>query len=104
MRSSSKNPFSYSFTNTASAASLASDFDGKLDAGEEDETTSVSIAGRIMARRVFGKLAFFSLQDESGLIQLQFEKKKLNAVDPDAFKVKAGATRQQKLDVMLSLS
>jgi len=86
MRSSSKNPFSYSFTNTASAASLASDFDGKLDAGEEDETTSVSIAGRIMARRVFGKLAFFSLQDESGLIQLQFEKKKLNAVDPDAFK------------------
>lgn len=37
----------------------------------------VSIAGRIMIRRVFGKLAFFTLQDETGLIQLYIEKGRL---------------------------
>ena len=36
-----------------------------------------------MARRVFGKLAFFTLQDESGTIQLHLEKGRLG----DSFKV-----------------
>lgn len=36
-----------------------------------------------MTRRVFGKLAFFTLQDESGIIQLQFDKNRLG----DNFKV-----------------
>lgn len=33
-----------------------------LEPGQEDEAADVSVAGRIMARRVFGKLAFFTLQ------------------------------------------
>lgn len=77
IRSSNSNPFSYTFDVSSSAASLASAFEGKLEPGEEDESFKVSIAGRVMARRVFGKLAFFSLQDESGQIQLQFDKKKV---------------------------
>lgn len=48
-----------------------------LKDGEEDASVNVSIAGRIMARRVFGKLAFFSLQDDSGTIQIYAEKGRL---------------------------
>ena len=43
----------------------------------------MAVAGRIMAKRVFGKLAFFTLQDESGTIQLHLEKNRLG----DTFKV-----------------
>ncbi|GMH55141.1 hypothetical protein TrLO_g5816 [Triparma laevis f. longispina] len=80
-------PFDYSFDSNVSAEDLHSKFEGKLDSGEDDpEEFNVSIAGRIMVRRVFGKLAFFSLQDETGQIQLQFDKKLLNEADADAFK------------------
>ena len=37
----------------------------------------MSVAGRIMARRVFGKLAFFTLQDDTGIIQLYIDKGRL---------------------------
>jgi WHEP-TRS domain/OB-fold nucleic acid binding domain len=77
MREAQVEPFEYSFDVTKSAAQLTLDYDGKLEPGEEDENSDVAVAGRIMIRRVFGKLAFFSLQDESGTIQLQFDKKRL---------------------------
>jgi len=48
-----------------------------LEAGAEDEEADVSVAGRIMARRVFGKLAFFTLQDDTGVIQLYLDKGRL---------------------------
>ena len=40
-----------------------------LPKGEERDV-SVSVAGRLMTRRVMGKLAFFTLADETGSIQL----------------------------------
>lgn len=42
--------------------------------GEEtnNENDHVSIAGRIIARRAFGKLAFLTLRDDSGTIQVFF--------------------------------
>ena len=58
-----------------------------LPNGEEREV-SVSVAGRVMTRRVMGKLAFFTLVDESGPIQLYLEKATLAASmpdDPEAF-------------------
>jgi len=42
----------------------------------EWRSLEVAIAGRILVRRVFGKLAFFSLQDETGTIQLYLDKKR----------------------------
>lgn len=45
------------------------------DLGNGEEANSenhVSIAGRIVARRAFGKLAFLTLRDESGTIQVFF--------------------------------
>ena len=48
----------------------------------DERDVSVAVAGRVMTRRVMGKLAFFTLADESGPIQLFLEKAALG----DAFK------------------
>ena len=49
-----------------------------LPKGEERDL-SVAIAGRVMTRRVMGKLAFFTLADQSGPIQLFIDKATLAA-------------------------
>jgi len=66
------NPYAYQWEVTHHAAQLQEKY-ADLSNGEtvEDE---VSLAGRILNRRVFGKLAFFTLQDESGTIQLYLDK------------------------------
>jgi lysyl-tRNA synthetase class 2 len=81
------NPYAYRWDVTHHAADLQAKY-ADLPNGEEVEI-EVSIAGRIMARRVFGKLAFFTLQDETGAIQLYLDKKTVQAgmaeVDAEAF-------------------
>jgi len=81
------NPYAYRWESTHHAAQLQEKF-AQLPSGEEVEL-EVAIAGRILARRVFGKLAFFSLQDETGTIQLYLDKKRIQEgmadIDPDAF-------------------
>ncbi|MFZ9229441.1 MAG: lysine--tRNA ligase, partial [Prochlorococcaceae cyanobacterium] len=47
-------------------------------ANGQERQTQVAIAGRVMTRRVMGKLAFFTLVDESGPIQLYLEKATLD--------------------------
>ena len=81
------NPYAYQWESSHHAAQLQEKY-ADLPSGEEIEV-EVAIAGRIMARRVFGKLAFFTLQDETGSIQLYLEKKRIDeemADVPDAFK------------------
>jgi lysyl-tRNA synthetase class 2 len=85
MREAGVEPYEYTFQITQTASQLASAYENKLEPGEEDEASDVSIAGRIMARRVFGKLAFYTIQDESGTIQLQLDKTRLEG---DSFKVR----------------
>ena len=70
------NPYSYKWESSHHAIELQEKY-VDLTAGEEVED-QVAIAGRIVARRVFGKLAFFELQDETGKIQLYLEKKRIN--------------------------
>ncbi len=70
-------PYAYRWDITHSVAALQEKF-AELEAGAEEDF-AVSVAGRIMARRVFGKLAFFTLQDETGTIQLYLEKKTIQA-------------------------
>lgn len=81
------NPYAYHWETTHHAAQLQEKF-ADLQAGEEVDL-EVAIAGRIVARRVFGKLAFFSLQDETGTIQLYLDKNRIEKVMadqlPDAF-------------------
>ncbi|HVT76077.1 MAG TPA: lysine--tRNA ligase [Acidimicrobiales bacterium] len=58
----------YRFEVNASAAGLQDDY-GALPAGEETGVT-VSVAGRLMLRREMGKLAFGTLDDATGRVQL----------------------------------
>lgn len=80
-------PYAYRWEVTHSADDLQTTY-ADLPAGESVDV-EVAIAGRIMARRVFGKLAFFTLQDETGTIQLYLDKKTIQATmgeaNPDAF-------------------
>jgi lysyl-tRNA synthetase, class II len=81
------NPYAYRWQLTHHAADLQTKY-ADLPNGEE-VPVDVAIAGRIMNRRVFGKLAFFTLQDETGTIQLYLEKQKIQDGmvdrDPSAF-------------------
>ncbi|NJR65253.1 MAG: lysine--tRNA ligase [Leptolyngbyaceae cyanobacterium CRU_2_3] len=81
------NPYAYYWKVTHNAAELQAKYID-LPNGEEAEV-EVAIAGRILTRRVFGKLAFFTLQDETGTIQLYLDKKKIEAgmaeIDAAAF-------------------
>jgi lysyl-tRNA synthetase class 2 len=80
------NPYAYHWESTHQAAELQKKFADLPN--EEEVDVEVAIAGRIMARRVSGKLAFFDLQDETGKIQLYLDKQNITAqmADvPDAF-------------------
>jgi lysyl-tRNA synthetase class 2 len=57
------NPYPYSFNKTISCNNAKE----AVIAGSKE---TFSTSGRVMAKRVFGKLAFFDLQDESGKIQV----------------------------------
>jgi lysyl-tRNA synthetase class 2 len=50
----------------------------------EERDVAVAVAGRVMTRRVMGKLAFFTLADETGPIQLFLDKATLDAASPDS--------------------
>lgn len=81
------NPYAYQWPVTHRAAQLQQDY-ASLPNGEIADVI-VAIAGRITTRRVFGKLAFFTLLDETGTIQLYLDKQQIQAsmgeTDPDAF-------------------
>jgi lysyl-tRNA synthetase, class II len=80
------NPYAYNWLSTHQAAALQLEYADLADGAEVD--LPVSIAGRILARRVMGKLAFFSIQDETGTIQLYLNKQQIEAGManiPDAF-------------------
>ncbi len=87
MRAAGHNPYAYRWESTHTAQALQDQF-RDLPNGEEKEV-EVAIAGRILTRRVFGKLAFFTLQDETTTIQLYLEKKRIQSVmgeaNPEAF-------------------
>jgi lysyl-tRNA synthetase class 2 len=69
-------PFAYKYEPTDTAAGVVEKWNS-LEPGEEDEAADVSIAGRVMTRRVFGKLAFFTLRDQTGDVQLYIDKSRI---------------------------
>jgi lysyl-tRNA synthetase class 2 len=66
------NPYEYTWDVTDSCTKLQ-EVHKDLGSGEVAEGSSTSIAGRVMAKRVFGKLAFYTLSDSAGEIQLYLE-------------------------------
>jgi lysyl-tRNA synthetase, class II len=82
LKQAGQNPYAYRWEITHHTADLQSKY-AELPSGEEVQV-EVAIAGRILARRVFGKLAFFNLQDETGTIQLYLEKARIQEGMTDA--------------------
>lgn len=65
------NPYPYSFETSHSSKSILENEEDLLrDEASNPNSETVSIAGRVMARRVMGKASFFNLQDEKGTIQV----------------------------------
>ncbi|GAB2250460.1 hypothetical protein Droror1_Dr00016710 [Drosera rotundifolia] len=87
LRAKGLEPYAYKWERTHTAHELQNIYK-QLANGEEAKGDSdhVSVAGRIMARRAFGKLAFLTLRDDSGMIQLYCEKEKLSGDQFDQLK------------------
>ena len=66
-------PYAETFKTSHSTQFIIQKF-SNLDNGEEYDL-NVSIAGRVLAKRVMGKIAFFTINDQEGQIQLYLEKK-----------------------------
>jgi len=63
--------YAQSFRVSHTTAFLIDKFD-YLENGQEEDF-SVSIAGRVLAKRVMGKIAFFTISDQEGQIQLYLD-------------------------------
>lgn len=67
-------PYPYEWRVTDNAENILTTFDDEIHQpggeGGARERYGVSVAGRIMSKRVMGKAAFFDLQDHSGTIQV----------------------------------
>ena len=87
MRSAGVEPFAYSFGVSHTAVELQQTY-RDLPNGElaDLDGSPIAVAGRIMTRRFLGKkLAFFTLQDATGSIQLYIEKGLMEADSPMPF-------------------
>ena len=76
------NPYAYTWDVKDSCTKLQ-EAHKDLGNGEVAEGARTSIAGRVMAKRVFGKLAFYTLTDSAGEIQLYLEEAAVKAAGGD---------------------
>lgn len=79
MISAGETPYAYSFARTHKAQQLHKQFAHLLSGADDESGVVPRFAGRVMTKRVFGKLAFLSVQDDSGRIQLYVDKAQLGA-------------------------
>jgi len=80
------NPFPNDFRRNATAGELHQTFQSHDNDALAEEKIEVSVAGRMMAKRVMGKASFVKLQDRSGQIQLRLERDRLPEGIYQAFK------------------
>ncbi len=81
LRELGQGPYALRFDPTHRTDALQRDHADLPSGAERDEF--VAVAGRVMTRRVMGKLAFFTLVDTTGSIQLYLDKATLAAANPD---------------------
>ena len=79
LRALGKDPYGLRYETTHHAAELQKEHCDLPNGSEID--LQIAIAGRVLSKRVLGKIAFFKLADESGSIQLFIEKALLNSED-----------------------
>lgn len=64
---------------TATAAQIAAEY-----SPEKQNFSDISIAGRILSRRIMGSASFFELQDHTGKIQVYIKRDEVCGDDPEA--------------------
>ncbi|HVE44837.1 MAG TPA: lysine--tRNA ligase [Gammaproteobacteria bacterium] len=79
-------PFPTDFRRDALATPLLADYHEKSEAELEANPVSVSVAGRMMLRRLMGKASFTHIQDVSGRIQLYVRQDDVTPAVYEAFK------------------
>jgi len=76
-------PYGERFEGTCSLADVRQRAEGlELEAGQSSEDERVRAAGRIMLQRMFGSLAFLTIRDRTGDIQVGLSKKAMRDVWP----------------------
>ncbi len=78
------NPFANGYTPSTTAVAVLDKYSQAVAEALADNTDTVSIAGRIISLRLFGKAAFVHIQDRSGKLQAYIRK---NLVGDDNYKV-----------------
>ena len=84
LRTSGHEPYAYRFDRTHYTSELQEQYKSLAD-GMEDEVASVAVAGRVVAKRVMGKLAFLSIRDDRAQIQLYIDKARLDEKQEGGF-------------------
>ena len=82
----SGNPFPNDFRRNALAEELHHSYGRHEDEHLREENVEVSVAGRMMAKRVMGKASFIKLQDRTAQIQVRLERDRLPDGVYQAFK------------------
>ena len=77
--------FPNDFRRTAMAADLQARFGDVAKEDLESQAIEVSVAGRVMLRRVMGKASFFTLQDASGRIQCYLRREQIGEAAYEVF-------------------
>ncbi|GAX78961.1 hypothetical protein CEUSTIGMA_g6401.t1 [Chlamydomonas eustigma] len=90
LREAGLEPYAYRFDRTHYTAELQETYRTLPDGVEDEAETKVAVAGRIMAKRVMGKLAFLTLRDDRGQIQLYVDRLRLNDSQPGGFDLLKG--------------
>ncbi len=80
-------PFGGKYERTAMAGDILKQYDGLTKEELEEKHLKVSVAGRIMAKRVMGKASFAHIQDLSGKIQIYVRQDSVPEVEYAAFGV-----------------
>lgn len=80
-------PFGHKYERTATAGEILEKYDGLTKEELDEKQVKVSIAGRIMAKRVMGKASFAHIQDLSGKIQIYVRQDSVPETDYAAFSV-----------------
>ncbi len=87
LREKGMNPYPNGITPSHTAAKLHELYDSKTrEDFEANKTGDHSVAGRIMAIRLFGKAGFIKIQDRTGPMQIFVEKASLSEADYEHFK------------------
>lgn len=77
LRSQGVNPYVTRFKPDAKASDITEQYGETSKEELEEKQVSAVVAGRIMAKRDFGKAAFLQVRDETGLVQVYIQKAKL---------------------------